>query len=106
MDPLIAGVAQGGDLAQMMLPLVLIFGVFYFLVIRPQSKQRAAKEKMLSELKKGDKVVTGGGLLGVVSGVADGVVTLVVSDKVRIRVLQSHILGLETEAAKKTSPEK
>ncbi|PJB37235.1 MAG: preprotein translocase subunit YajC [Deltaproteobacteria bacterium CG_4_9_14_3_um_filter_63_12] len=105
MDPLIAGVAQGGDLA-MMLPLVLIFGVFYFLVIRPQSKQRAAKEKMLSELKKGDKVVTGGGLLGVVSGVADGVVTLVVSDKVRIRVLQSHILGLETEAAKKTSPEK
>jgi len=90
----------------MMLPLVLIFGVFYFLVIRPQSKQRAAKEKMLSELKKGDKVVTGGGLLGVVSSVADGVVTLVVSDKVRILVLQSHILGLETEAAKKASPEK
>lgn len=81
----------------MLLPLVLIFGVFYFLVMRPQKKARVEREQMLSKLKKGDRIVTNGGVLGTISGIKDNVVTLLISDKVRIRVLQGQIAGLEEE---------
>ncbi len=94
----LTGVAQsGGGWFDILLPLVLIFGVFYLLVIRPQSKQRRVREKMLSELKVGDKVVMNAGIFGEVTGLKDGVVTLLISDKVRIRVLLSQIGGLESE---------
>ena len=53
--------------AQQFLPLVLIFGVFYFLLIRPQQQKAKEAKRMLSELKRGDKVVTGGGILGTVT---------------------------------------
>jgi len=92
MDPSFLAVAQGG-IVEFLLPLALIFGIFYFLVIRPQNKQRKEREQMLSRLKKGDQVVTNGGVLGTVTGIKEGVVTLLVSDKVRIRVLQSQIAG-------------
>ncbi len=102
----LTGIAQGGGLAEFLLPLVIIFGVFYFLVIRPQNKQRQRRDKMLSELKKGDKVVTNGGMLGTISGIRDGVVTLLISDKVRIRILQSHVGGLEGDAVGSTGGDK
>ena len=98
MDQDLLGVAQqGGGIGAMMLPIALMFGVFYLLVIRPQSKQRKAHEKMLTELKKGDKIVTNGGVLGEISGIKDQVVTVLISDKVRIRVLRNQIAGHESK---------
>lgn len=98
MDVAFLGVAQeGGSLVSFLMPLVVIFAIFYFLVIRPQNKQRRLREQMLQRMKKGDRVVTNGGLLGTVSGVKDGVVTLLVSDKVRVRVLLSQIAGPEDD---------
>lgn len=88
---------QGGsDFNTLMgfLPMILIFAVFYFLLIRPQQKKAREHKAMLENLKKGDSVLTQGGIFGKVVGISDQVVTLEVADKVRIRVSRGHIAGL------------
>ena len=77
-----------------MIPIVAIFAVFYFILIRPAQKQQKQKEAMLAALKKGDRVVTSGGIYGSVTGVEDQVVVLRVADNVKIRVARSAIGGL------------
>ncbi|MCY2960188.1 MAG: preprotein translocase subunit YajC [Planctomycetota bacterium] len=75
----------------MLFPLILCFGVFWLLILRPESKQRKKRLEMLANLKKGDKVQTNGGLLGTVVQVQDSVVTLQVDEGVRLRFAQSAI---------------
>ncbi len=89
----------------MLVPMLLIFGVMYLLVIRPQSKRAKETQKMLSELKKGDEVVTTGGLIGRISGMKDNEITLQVQEGVRIRVQRSAVTGrLKTSSS--TEPPK
>lgn len=76
-------------------PLVLIFVVFYFLLIRPQQKKAKEHQQLLAGLKKGDSVVTTGGIYGVITGLTDTVVTLEIAEKVRVKVSRAHILGKE-----------
>jgi preprotein translocase subunit YajC len=78
------------------LPMVAIIGIFYFLVLRPQSKKAKEHQKMLSELKKGDDVSTQGGVIGKITGIKDNEVTLQVQEGVRIRFLRSAITGVYT----------
>jgi preprotein translocase subunit YajC len=73
------------------LPLVLIFIVFYFLLIRPQQKKAKQHQEMLGKLKKNDEVMTSGGIYGKVVTLADNVVTLEVAPNVRIRVNRPQI---------------
>lgn len=93
--------ASGGGI----LPIVIMFGIFYFLLIRPQQKRQRELQDWLKSIKKGDEVVTTGGLWGKVSGVADNspYVTLELQEKVRVRVLRANIAGKaptnETQAA-------
>jgi preprotein translocase subunit YajC len=87
-----AGGGSGG--LMQMAPLVLIFVVFYVLVIRPQSKKAKELQSMLKELKKGDDVVTQGGVIGRITGLKDDEVTLQVQEGVRLRMLRSSITGL------------
>ncbi len=75
------------------LPLILIFVVFYFLLIRPQQKKAKEHQAFLQSLKKGDTVVTSGGLHGRITGLTDTVVTLEIADNVRVKVSRAHILG-------------
>jgi preprotein translocase subunit YajC len=77
----------------MLIPMLLIFGVMYMLVIRPQSKKAKEHQKMLSELQKGDDVATSGGIIGRISGIKGDEVTLQVQEGVRLRVLRSAITG-------------
>lgn len=86
----------GGDMGAFMnfLPLILIFAVFYFLLIRPQQKKARDHKLMLQNLKKGDSVITQGGLYGKVIGLTDQAVTLEIADKVRVKVSRGHIAGL------------
>ncbi len=78
------------------LPFILIFGIFYFLVILPQQKQRKKTQEMLDGLKTGDKVVTSGGLYGTIVGFRDlGVVQLQIASQVKVEVAKSAITGLE-----------
>jgi preprotein translocase subunit YajC len=93
------GLAQsvpGGGSSPVMqfVPLIAIFGIFYFLVLRPQSKKAKETQRMLSELKKGDDVATQGGVIGKITGIKDNEVTLQVQEGVRIRVLRSAVTGV------------
>jgi preprotein translocase subunit YajC len=76
------------------LPLILMFVVFYFLLIWPQQKKTKAHRAVLANLKKGDEVVTSGGLYGMITGITDTVVTLEIAEKVRIKVSRSSIAGV------------
>jgi preprotein translocase subunit YajC len=83
-----AGGAQPNALMQM-LPLVLIFVVFYFLLIRPQTKRAKEHRAMVAALGVGDEVVTGGGLLGKVTEVSDQFLTVEIADGVAVKI-QRH----------------
>ena len=72
-------------------PLVLIFVVFYFLLIRPQQQRQKETKAMLAALKRGDKVITGGGILGVVTKAKDNDVEVEIAEGVRINVLRDTI---------------
>jgi preprotein translocase subunit YajC len=78
---------------QMFIPMILIFVVFYFMLIRPQQKKQRELQDWLKGLKKGDEVVTTGGVIGKISGLTDTVVTLEVQEKVRMKFLRTHIAG-------------
>jgi preprotein translocase subunit YajC len=73
-------------------PLILMFVIFYFLLIRPQQKKQKEHKNLLANLKRGDEVVTVGGLMGRITALTDRVVTLEIADKVRVRVLRSQIM--------------
>jgi preprotein translocase subunit YajC len=84
--------AGGGPLSMVMM-FALIFGVFYFLVIMPAKKQQKKKDAMISALKKGDKVVTSGGIYGTVAAVEDQALLLKISENTKIRIAKSAIGG-------------
>ena len=92
-----AAPAAGGGLAGF-LPLILIFAVFYFLLIRPQQKKAKQHGAFLGNLKKGDDVVTSGGIHGRITGLTDTVVTVEIADGVRIRVNRPSIQSSAADA--------
>ncbi|MFH1132627.1 MAG: preprotein translocase subunit YajC [Pseudomonadota bacterium] len=87
----------GGGGMMNLLPLILMFVVFYFLLIRPQQKKAKAHQEMLRNLKRGDKIMTSGGLLGTITGLTDQHITLEVAEKIRLRILRSHIMAKQSE---------
>ena len=90
----------GGNPLVAFLPLILIFIIFYFLLIRPQQKRAKEHQKFLDNLKRGDRVFTNGGIVGRVVSVDDNLVTLEVSPNVQIKVVKSYIAGPVTSEAK------
>lgn len=78
------------------IPLALLFAIFYFLLIRPQSKKASDHQKMLASLKRNDEVVTQGGLIGRIVELGDKVVTLEIAPSVRVRVERPQIGALST----------
>ena len=98
--------AGGGSLVTMLVTFGLIIVVFYFLVIRPQSKKTKDAKKMLEGLRKGDRVVTIGGMHGFVESVKDDAVVLKVDDNVKLRFSKSavsQVLERKEEPASKES---
>jgi preprotein translocase subunit YajC len=77
----------------MLVPLILMFGVFYFLLIRPQQKKQRQHQEMLRSLKVGDRVVTTGGLHGTIVAGGDQIIKLEIADKVRVEVGRTYIAG-------------
>jgi len=80
----------GADLAQMILPIGLIV-LFYFFLIRPQSKRHKQHKEMVSALQKGEEVVTTGGLLGKITGIGENFITLEISNDVSIHVQKNSV---------------
>jgi len=99
---------QTQSMTSMLVPLALMGLVFYFLMIRPQQKQAREHKKLLSELKKGDEVVTQGGLIGTVFQVEDRTVTLDVGAGNKVRVIKANVIGpwVEKPVAAPAKPEK
>lgn len=83
-------VAQPNAIVSLM-PIVFIFAIFYFMLIRPQQKKQKDHEHMITELKKNDEVVTNGGLHGTVANVKDSTLTLKIDDNVKVEVNKSAI---------------
>ena len=93
----------GGDMGALgsFLPLILIFVVFYFLLIRPQQKKQKTHREMLSALHRGDKIVTAGGLVGTVTKIlSDTELTVEISEGVKVRVMRGMVSDViaKTEA--------
>ncbi|SFM92981.1 preprotein translocase subunit YajC [Thermodesulforhabdus norvegica] len=88
-----AAQGAGGGLAAFV-PLILMILIFYFLLIRPQQKRQKEHRQMLANLKKGDHVITQGGLHGTITGLTDSVVTLEIADGVRVKVQRGYIVGV------------
>lgn len=88
------GAAAAGSGIASLVPLLLMFVIFYFLLIRPQQKRLKAHRAMIESLKKGDKIITGGGIYGTVLDVKDGQVKVEIADGVRIKVKQDTISSL------------
>jgi preprotein translocase subunit YajC len=89
---------EGGGFSAFV-PLILMFGIFYFLLIRPQQKKQKAHRGMLGNLKKGDRVITSGGLHGRITGITDTVATVEIAEKVRVKVARGNIAGLAQNEA-------
>lgn len=77
-----------------MIPLVLMFVIFYFLLIRPQQKKAKQHKELLSGLKRGDSVITSGGIYGRIVEINNDIISLEVADKVRIKVARGFVSGL------------
>lgn len=92
------------SMLESMLPIVAIFVIFYFFIIRPQSRRQKQHQDFVTKLKRGDSVLTTGGIFGTVEGLTDQFVTLEVSDGVKMRVLRSHIASNASEPAKTANP--
>jgi len=85
------GDGGGGGLISTIIMFGAIFLIFYFMIIRPQQKRAKQREKLLSNLEKGDKVVTSGGIHGIISGIDEKTVLLQVSDNLKMKVDRSAI---------------
>ena len=79
------------------LPFILIFVVFYFLLIRPQQKKAKERQAMVEALKKGDKVITTGGLIGTITNLGTKIITIQIAEGVRVKILRANIEELKDE---------
>ncbi|MFQ3574468.1 MAG: preprotein translocase subunit YajC [Thermodesulfovibrionales bacterium] len=93
MAPANGGAGQGGAS-----PLILIFVVFYFLLIRPQQKKAKEHQNMINNLKKGDKVILAGGEYGVVDSVGTNTVTVKIAENVKVKYGKPYISALRAPA--------
>ena len=91
--------AEGAPAWMSFIPFVLMFLVFYLLIIRPQARKAKETQDFLGALKKGDEVLTAGGIFGTIVGVTDRFVDLKVSDNVKLKVLKSHVSGAVQESS-------
>ena len=90
-----SGGGGGGDFLVQLFPLILIFVVFYFLLIRPQQAKVRAQREMLAGVKRGDRVVTGGGIIGLVTKViSDNEVQVELAEGVRVRIIKQTITDI------------
>ncbi len=101
-----SGASQSQSFGSLIVTVVLMIGIFYFFLIRPQSKKQKEMEKMLAALKKGDKVVTIGGIHGVVSSTKEKTIILKVDDNTKLEFNRSAIASVVNPEPEKKAVEK
>lgn len=101
-----SGASQSQSFGSLIVTVVLMIAIFYFFLIRPQSKKQKEMDKMLAALKKGDKVVTIGGIHGVVSSTKEKTIILKVDDNTKLEFTRSAIASVVKPEAEKNAPAK
>ena len=96
------GAGQSGGLAAFA-PIILMFVIFYFLLIRPQQKKAKTHQEMINNLKKGDRVITSGGMYGTVTSLDDTTATVEIAEKVRVKITRSSIAAITQESSAPSS---
>ena len=91
------------SMLEMFMPFIIVLGIMYFLMLRPQSKRLKAHQAFIEGLKRGDQVVTSGGILGTVDGLTDQFVTLEIDQGVKIRILRKQIASSAAAATASTT---
>ena len=86
-----AAAGQGAGGFTSLIPIVLMFVIFYFLLIRPQQKKAKEHREMISQVRKGDRIVTSGGLHGRVTAVSDSTLTVEIADRVRVKIDRGNV---------------
>ena len=99
--------AQGGGAGGFasFIPLILMFVIFYFLLIRPQQKRAKDHREMIAALKKGDRIVTSGGIYGRITSASDTTLTVEIAEKVRIKLNRANVGSLAQAAPASKSAE-
>ena len=87
---------QGDPILGMLIPMVLIAGIFYFLIFRPMRKRQKQVDSMISNLQNGDKVITTGGVYGTIAGLKDKTILLKIADNVKIEVAKNAVAGMQS----------
>ncbi len=100
-----AGQGGAGGFASF-IPLILMFVIFYFLLIRPQQKKSKEHRQMIESLKTGDRIVTSGGLHGRITGVSDATLTVEIAEKVRVKVNRASVSALMQASTPPPAPKK
>ena len=98
---------QAGGIAGF-LPLIILFAIFYFLLIRPQQKKAKEQREMIANLKKGNRIITSGGIYGTIQSIDDTTIGLEVADKVKIKIVRGNVAGLvsDVQGSKKEDQKK
>ena len=96
--------AQGAGGFSSFIPLIIMFGIFYLLLIRPQQKKSKEHREMINQIKKGDRIVTSGGIHGRVTAVSDTTMTVEIADKVRIKLNRGNVAALANPSAQPQAP--
>jgi preprotein translocase subunit YajC len=98
--------AEGGKPITAFLPLILMFAIFYFLLIRPQQKKAKQHKEMLAGVRKGDKILTAGGIEGAVTDVDGDTLTVEIASGVSVKVNRNYVAGLTNPPRKADKEEK
>ncbi|MFN3966843.1 MAG: preprotein translocase subunit YajC [Endomicrobiia bacterium] len=98
--------SQTGNPLSGLFPLILIFFIFYFLLIRPQQKREKEHKKMLAGLKKGDNVITTGGIYGTITNVKPDTVELKIDENTKIQLLKSAVAQVINQPTEEVKPSK
>ena len=96
-----AQAAGGGDIFASLFPLILIFAIFYFLIIRPQNKRRKEHENKVNAIARGDEIVTSGGIYGTVKGVEETTIDVEISRGVSVKIVKHMVLEVTKKEAVK-----
>lgn len=91
------GEQGGGSMISTLIMFAAIFAIFYFMIIRPQQKRQKEREKMLGQLKKGDKVLTNGGIYGIVAGIDDKTVLVEVANNIKLKFDRASITSVNPQ---------
>ena len=88
--------AQGGGGASGLIMMVIIFAIFYFILIRPQQKKMKEHKKMVDDLKKGDEIITGGGIYGIVENVTPDTLTVKIAEGTKVKITRGSVAHVVT----------